>query len=321
VPTAELPPTLRACAVRVPCSTSNLGAGFDCIGLAFDRYVDAGFAPGGTGFTIDRAGTLEPLQLSVGDDLLAIAFRTELRRRGLTDVHGVLYATSSIPVGRGLGSSAAAIVAGIALATAACGQTLDRDAALAAAVVLEGHPDNAAPALFGGLVAVAYMEHSTPRALRMPLSSDVAFVFAAPDTMVSTKRARAVLPQQVPHSAAVRNLGRLAALLYGLAHADRTAITVGFTDELHVPYRLPLIPGAPAAMKAAVDAGAWAVTLSGSGSGLLAACPGGVEHGVLAAMCRAFASAGAGGDGFVAFPDAHGVQPRDAATLRVAMGG
>jgi homoserine kinase len=321
VPTAELPPALRACAVRVPCSTSNLGAGFDCMGLAFDRYVDAGFAPGGTDFAIERAGTLEPLQLSPAEDLLAIAFRTELRRRGLTDVHGVLYATSGIPVGRGLGSSAAAIVAGIALATAACGQTLDRDAALAAAVVLEGHPDNAAPALFGGLVSVAYMEHSTPRALRMPLSSDVAFVFAAPDTMVSTKRARAALPQQVPHSAAVRNLGRLAALLYGLAHADRTAIMVGFTDELHVPYRLPLIPGAPAAMKAAVDAGAWAVTLSGSGSGLLAACPGGVEHGVLAAMCRAFASAGAGGDGFVAFPDAHGVQPRDAATLRVAMGG
>jgi homoserine kinase len=321
MPNAEAVPVLRPCAVRVPCSTSNLGAGFDCIGLAFDRYLDAGFDPGEGELRLERTGTLQHLDTGVADDLVALAFLGELGRRGARDVGGRLFVGSAIPVGRGLGSSAAAVVAGIALATAACGRTLDRDAALAAAVVLEGHPDNAAPALFGGLVAVTYTEHSTPRAMRMPLSPDVAFAFAAPDAIVSTQRARAALPQQVPHSAAVRNLGRLAALLYGLAHADRHAIAAGFNDELHVPYRLPLIPGGRSALRAAADAGAWATTISGSGSGLVAACPRGSEHAVLRAMCDAFGREGAGGDGFVVHPDAHGVQPRDVLTLRTSFEG
>ncbi|CAN5869583.1 homoserine kinase [soil metagenome] len=316
------PPVLRACAVRVPCSTSNLGAGFDCLGLAFDRYLDAGFEPGGgpsdSPPDIRRGGTLAGLDIAPADDVFILAFRAELRRRGAPP-GGVLFITSEIPVGRGLGSSGAAVVAGIALAAAACGDTLDLDMALAAAVRLEGHPDNAAPALFGGLTAVTYTEHSTPRAMRLPLSRNISWVFAAPDATVSTARARAALPQQVPHSAAVRNTSRMAALLYGLANADRAAVAAGFNDELHVPYRLPLIPGSRDALDAATGAGAWAATISGSGSGLLAACPAGREPAVLDAMCRSFRQGGHGGDGFVVRPDAHGVQPRDILTLRTSM--
>lgn len=309
----EPAPTLRACAVRVPCSTSNLGPGFDCLGLAFDRYLDAGFEPGGDRLYIERSGTLRDLAAADADDLFVQAFLAELRRRGAApDVTGSLFITSTVPVGRGLGSSGAAVVAGITLAAEACGATLDRDAALASAVVLEGHPDNAAPSLFGGLVAVAYTAHSTPQAMCMPLSPDVRFVFAAPDVAVSTQRARAALPQQVPHSAAVRNLGRLAALLYGLAHADRVSIAAGLTDELHVPYRMPLIPGGTAAVAAAADAGAWGATISGSGSGIIAIGPDGTEAAVLDAMRGALG----GGDGFVLRPDPHGAQPRDVVTLR-----
>jgi homoserine kinase len=312
------PAALRACGVRVPCSTSNLGAGFDCVGLAFDQYLDAGYDPGsgaGTPLQVRRAGTLDALDIDVERDLLIIAFRAELLRRGIERTGGVLLVTSSIPVGRGLGSSAAAVVGGIALATEACGGTLDRDAALAAAVKLEGHPDNAAPALFGGLVSIVYNEH-VPRAMRLPLNDRIGFAFAAPDMEVSTQRARAALPQHVPHSAATRNLGRLAALLYGLAHGDAAAVGAGFTDELHVPYRLPLITGARAAMDAARRAGAWGVTLSGSGSGLIAACAAGTEARVVDAMVDAFAAAGAGGNGFIARADPHGVQPRSFSTLR-----
>jgi homoserine kinase len=315
--TAIEPPVLRACAVRVPCSTSNLGAGFDCIGLAFDTYLDAGFQPGTDDLSIRRAGTLRELDAADADDRLVLAFRAELRRRGVEHIGGTLLATSAIPVSRGLGSSAAATVAGIALATAACGDTLDRDAALASAVRMEGHPDNAAPALFGGLVGIAVSERGVPYAMPLPLSPDVTFVFAAPNVPVSTARARAALPQHVPHTAAVRNLGRMAALLYGLAHADATAIGIGFTDELHVPYRLPLIPGAAPALKAALAAGAWGATISGSGSGVIAACAPDTAGRVADALRGTFAQSG--GVAFIARPEMHGTQPRDIGTLRDAL--
>jgi homoserine kinase len=301
--------------VRVPCSTSNLGAGFDCLGLAFRRYLDAGYIPGRNPLRIQRAGTLAGLEVEDGDDVLVRAFRSELARQGHEGSTGTVVMRSTIPVGRGLGSSGAAAVAGVALARAASGKPLDRADALTAAVRLEGHPDNAAPALFGGLVAAVYATHGVPRALRLPLSERVGFVFAAPNATVSTQRARAALPQHVAHSAAVRNQGRMAALLFGLAHADEEAIRAGFVDELHVPYRLPLIPGANEAMRAAEQAGAWATTISGSGSGLIAACDPSSGSAVCAALMNAFQRASGGSDGFIAEPDLSGAQPRDLVTL------
>ncbi|HSK21390.1 MAG TPA: homoserine kinase [Longimicrobiales bacterium] len=313
------PPSLRACGIRVPCSTSNLGAGFDCLGLALDLYLDAGYEPGSGDLTIRRAGTLRDLTVKLADDRLVLAFLAELSRRGIQNPGGMLLTTSSIPVARGLGSSAAATVAGIALAVTACGDSLDRDAALAAAMRVEGHPDNAAPALFGGLMAIAGSGHGVPHAMRLPLSGQVSFVFAAPAEQVSTTRARTVLPQHVPHSAAARNLGRMAALLHGLATADAESIAIGFSDELHVPYRLPLIPRAAAALKAAMAAGAWGATISGSGSGLIAACAADAEAPVAKAMEDAFGGTAAGARAYMLRPDMHGAQPRDVGTLRDAL--
>ena len=155
--------------------------------------------------------------------------------------------------------------------------------------------------------------------MRLPLSGSVSFVFAAPSTGVSTSRARSVLPQHVPHSAAVRNLGRMAALLHGLANADGDSIAIGFCDELHVPYRMPLIARSREVIDAATRTGAWAATISGSGSGLIAACPHDVAGPVCEAMRAAFGGKEAGADAFILRADMHGAQPRDPGTLRDAL--
>src|SRR5690606_30173543 len=189
------------------------------------------------------------------------------------------------------------------------GAELDHDWLLEA-TRLEGHPDNAAPAIFGGLLAVARAAGGALHVVPLPLSPDVGFAYAAPGAEVSTAAARRALPEAVPHDVAARALGRVAALLHGLAVADAELIRVGFTDELHVRYRLPLIPGAPDALDAAREAGAWAVTISGSGSGLIAACGPARAAEVAAAMADAFrrAAGDAGVVDFEARPAPQGVR-------------
>lgn len=310
--------------VRVPASTSNLGAGFDSVGLALDRYVTATYDPGPGPLRLERDDAVaaidgglaavrrpsHPADAPLDADLLTRAFRKGLGCRGVAEFGGVLGVHSDIPVARGLGSSGAAVVAGFALAAAAAGDELDRSTMLDQAVQWEGHPDNAAPALFGGLVAAARDGQGRSHAFPLPLSEDIDFAFAAPGVRVSTAQARTALPQHVAVDLAARGLGRLAALLRGLALADPSLIRIGFFDELHVPHRLPLIPGAATALDAALEAGAWATTISGSGSGLIAVCPPGRAPDVAAAMADAFGH-DPGDEGVVSFavrPDRQGAQ-------------
>jgi homoserine kinase len=301
----------RRIRVRVPGSTSNLGAGFDCIGLAVDRWLEAEWepAPGGE-LRLERRGTLAELTGAAADDLLVRvllgAWRDGRPARAAAAPPGaagpapagVLRATSQIPLARGLGSSAAAVVAGLALAGRVPAGAGGAEDALAEAAAWEGHPDNVAPALVGGLVAVVPGEAGVPRLLRLPLSPHIGWAYAAPGTPVGTAEARAALPATVPHGVAAAAAARMAALLAGLEAGDPELLRAGFADELHVPYRLPLIPGAAQAGAAARGAGAWAVTISGSGSGLLAVCAAGHEAAVAEAMTEAFAAAGPGAVGF-----------------------
>ena len=262
------PAALRPARVRVPGSTSNLGAGFDCVGLALDRFLDVTFEPGPRDLVVEREPGAAPL---AGEDLLERSFRCVLRDRGIPPT-GRILARSTIPLARGLGSSAAALVAGTALAACAAGEAVDADAAFATAAEVEGHGDNAAPSAYGGLVAVVSID-GLRRVLPHDLSPALGFAFAAPDTPIATRDARAALPTVVPHAIAVHALSRLAALLRGLATGDPDLLRAGFDDDLHVPHRLPLIPGGAEAMAAAREAGAWGVTVSGSGSGLIAVGP------------------------------------------------
>lgn len=295
----------RPCWVRVPASTSNLGPGFDVLGMALDLFLEARFVPGDQAFRVERHGALATLDLPPEDDLVVQALLQEMVAKprhdkvlGDTTPDGVLVMDSPVPVGRGLGSSAAARVAGHALGSLLAGREPERESLVEAAALGEGHPDNAAPAVLGGLVAARLDRSGKVKAVHLPVSHRLGWVYAAPESTLDTKRSRAALPFQVDHAAAVRNAGRLAMLLPALAAGDGPTLTEAMEDELHVPYRLPLVPGGEAAVRAGRDAGAWAVTLSGAGSGLMAVTPPGGEESVGHAMAQAFREAERSGGGF-----------------------
>jgi homoserine kinase len=302
----------RMLKVRVPGSTSNLGAGFDCVGLALGVHLEAEWEPGPGTLRVERAGTVSGAG-AVADDLVAAALRDRLRAAGGgRGAGGELRVRSAIPIGRGLGSSAAAVVAGAALAELAAGRASAElgETVFTYAAAREGHPDNAAPAVLGGLVAVARgVGGAEPgyRPLRLGLAPTLAFAFAAPATTVSTAAARSALPAQVAHVVAARALGRLAALFRGLETGEPELLRAGFADELHVPHRLKLIPGGAEALDAAREAGALAATISGSGSGLIAVCGAGAQGVVAEAMRRVFERAGGGAVAFGADVDTRGL--------------
>lgn len=300
---------LLSARLRVPCSTSNLGSGYDTIGLALDRYLDVSFEPAeGTELVVRRTGSLARLEGEDRPDIVATTFSATLKRAGLTP-SGVLTLDSTIPVARGLGTSAAATVAGLDLARAVQGLERDDDGIFAVALEHEGHGDNAAPSLFGGLRAVASTPDG-PVVMGLSLHEGVGFAYAAPAAGVATSDARDLLPRQVPHRVAAASLGRCVALIRGLAEGNPELIRIGMNDELHVPYRLSLIPSATGAMLAGMEAGAWAVTISGAGSGLIAMCDPKDAHGVAAAMHSVF-DAGTGDPecvGFAMRPAYEGLQ-------------
>ncbi len=300
---------LREAHVRVPCSTSNLGSGYDTVGLALDRYLDVAFTPETSGeLVLAREGTLASLTDDDGPDLVATTFQKVLSRNDVRAA-GVLRLTSDIPTARGLGSSAAAVLAGFDLARAALGLGRADEEAFAAALKYEGHGDNAAPSLYGGLMGVAQTPDG-PVVIELDLSDTVGFAYAAPAARLPTEAARRVLPAQVPHKTAAASLGRFAALIRGLAEGRADLIRVGVKDDLHVPHRLPMIPSAAGAMSAALDAGAWAVTISGSGSGLIAMCDP-AEAGYVAEAMREIFDAGTDDPecvGFAVRPDYEGLR-------------
>ncbi len=258
--------------VCVPASTSNLGAGFDCLGLALDLWLEARLIPGSG--EPQYSGTLAAL--SADTDFI----HGHLAAAGTAQDHQ-LCVHSDIPLGRGLGSSAAGRVASLALERIARGIAVDRNEIFADAARMEGHPDNAAPAVYGGLILAALSP--TP----VTVHGDVAIALAIPDRPVETEVARALLPQNVKRQVVAAQAARAAALVRGLETGDAELIGYGMQDQLAVPYRKDLIPGFDAAVEAGCDAGGWGVTISGSGSTLVALSPRDVVSEVAEAMVDA----------------------------------
>ena len=271
--------TVMRATVHVPGSTSNLGGGFDCVGMAVNRWLTATVVidESKMGVTMSRAGSLASLTCDAADDLLHTGFRAACVRAGRElPAHMAFDVISTIPVARGLGSSAAALVAGAALADAALSLGLGTHGIATLASQIEGHPDNASPAAFGGAMLGVARDDATAFApctytfSPLTVHATLAFIFAVPPMEVTTAAARAVLPAHVSFGDAVSAVQRSAALVHGLATGDADLLARALDDVLHVPYRRQLVPGYDAIVRAACAAGAFGGTLSGSGSAMLA---------------------------------------------------
>ena len=292
--TRGVPPGFSRWSATVPASTSNLGPGFDCLGLALKLHLRVTATRIPEGFRVERIGEGADLALDPQLDPILGAFRHLIRLAGEPVPAVALSVRSEIPVARGLGSSAAAIVAGLALANHWLGERFSASEVFREAVGIEGHPDNVAPALYGGFVLSLPRAGGSVEALRLPPPRGVVITLAVPDLRVSTEEARRRLPERIALRDAAANTARAMALLHAFGAGRVDLLADALTDVYHVPHRSPLIPAYERVVEAARAAGAFGVTISGSGPTLLALHAPGVAAGerVQAAMVRAFARGG-----------------------------
>lgn len=267
----------------MPCSTSNLGPGFDLLGLTLSLFLEVEAHPLPPGHPHELApGTGFAATWPAHENLVMRAFDAIFEAAGLAAPPQRFGASSEIPLARGLGSSGAAVAAGLLLGEArliATGHASPGRAALhELGIDLEGHPDNVTASLFGGctLCLPRSCEARGPHPsvlVKQPVAPELGFAVAWGDAILPTARAREVLPTSVPFADAVENPRRLALLLAGLASGDAQLLAIGSHDRLHHAARLPLIPGGAEALAAAEAAGAYMTAINGSGSSLLAVGP------------------------------------------------
>jgi homoserine kinase len=262
---------MRSITLRVPASTSNLGSGFDTLGLAIDLPLTVKFEIGIAGRHIRAQGEGAALLEQEQDNLLLQAFDRACREIGRESPPLRIEMNNPIPLKRGLGSSGAAIVAGLAGANLLLDKKLSQQQLLDLANEMEGHPENASASLLGGLTVNGAENGEVKLQRFLPPENWVAAAFI-PDLEIATHEARGVLPETLSREDAVKNVQRAAVLVAAFAKRDPALLKFGVQDWLHQPYRKVLIPGFDDILAAAYEAGAFAAFLSGSGSTLLAIC-------------------------------------------------
>ncbi|MBI4607650.1 MAG: homoserine kinase [Candidatus Rokubacteria bacterium] len=275
--------------VRVPATSANLGPGFDALGLALSLFNEVVLEPADSVTVAIEGEGADRLDRGPGN-LVVRGAREVYERVGRRFTGLEVRCVNRIPPGRGLGSSAAAWLGGIVGANALLGEPLDRDALLNLAATQEGHPDNVAAALLGGLTVACWSDGRVV-AVSLPVPSEIRWVVLIPELEGSTTEARAVLPSSVPRADAVFNVQRVGLFLGGLQARRPDLLAVAMNDRLHQPYRLGLFPWMEAVSAAAREAGALGCVLSGAGPALLAAVARSPEA-VAQAMERALAGAG-----------------------------
>jgi homoserine kinase len=261
--------------VRVPASTANLGAGFDCFGLALNLHltVRATVLSGSRERSSIRSrgakGTSELARVPKRN-LIFRAMQYVAEREGFALPPIRLAVHNDIPVAGGLGSSAAAIVAGISLASEVSRRRIPANAALNYATELEGHADNVAAALLGGLVVTTICEDGSVIAVRKDWPPEVRIIAVTPDLVLETKKARGILPATVRRTDAVYNLQRSALFVAALEEKRFDLVWDALQDRLHQSYRESLIPGLAEILRIPRSSGLLGIALSGSGPTVIA---------------------------------------------------
>ena len=299
--------------VAAPATTANLGPGYDCLGLALDLWNELDVVAGAV--VPDGEPLVEVLGEGAGElvtdrDNLVYRSMTILFQEANRKIPPLrLRCHNEIPLERGLGSSAAAIAGGLVAANVLCDDLFSGNELLEMAATIEGHPDNVAAALLGGLQLVVTDEDRLYTAgIDMP--SELAAVLFIPDFRIATSDARAVMPEKVSISDAVYNMGRVALLLASMATNRPEYLRLATQDRLHQPYREHLFSPMKLLFRAALDAGALGAFLSGSGSTVLALTQG-REMTVAYEMAEAAKQAGVSGRVRITQPSIQGAHRRD----------
>ncbi len=260
---------MKSVVIRVPATTANLGPGFDTLGCALTLYNRLSFAKTQNGLSFSHC---EP-RFRNPDNLAYRAFQDVFSAVGQPMPQGIHidFAETAIPVSRGLGSSAALLAAGAVAANAFLGNLLTKADLLRITTKIEGHPDNLAPAIYGGLTA-SLVENGVPYAVGAEIAPRFHFCAFIPDYETDTRSMRKVLPDAVPLSDGTYNVSHTAVLLQALRLGDAELSKVALSDRFHEPYRRPLLPGFDEVHAIAMEEGALSLFISGSGSTLMALC-------------------------------------------------
>lgn len=256
--------------VRVPGTSANCGPGFDAVGIACTIYNELELILSKQGsIVIEVEGEGQGIIPVDGKNVVLQVVQAVLKKVG-KEYQGIhIKMVNRVPLSRGLGSSAAAIVAGLFAANVATGSTLSKDELLDMATAIEGHPDNVAPALFGG-ITVNVMQGNRAHSLRFIPPSKLSMVVAIPEFNLSTHAARQVLPQTVPFKDAVFNISRTALVIGALCQGEFQHLRYALEDKIHQPYRERLIPGMQQVFAVAIEKGALGAAMSGAGPCLIA---------------------------------------------------
>lgn len=257
--------------VRVPGSTSNLGPCFDLCGLAIQMYAEVAIEPGGQGFQFDVRGEGAETIRRLESNLVLHAAEAVWKQAGISPEGMRIAIDNSIPLFSGLGSSGAAVAAGLMAANACCGSPLSREILLTLGTELEGHPDNVAASLLGGL-ALSSNVAGRIRSLSYRSPEPLEFAALLPRIQISTKESRKRLPTHYPAGDAVFNVSRAAQLAAAFASGRLSEVPFAFDDRMHQPYRADQVPYLFEAIRAAEEGGAWGAFLSGSGPSVGALC-------------------------------------------------